>query len=230
MTTANESSFRASLASIGWSRRQPDSDISTAQPSFFQRINPFNQTGHIRLPTTEQDVPPTQLPAPTAQEEAGAWFALSQWDRMIVFACCVLGAVVCFVMAFVLMPILALKPRKFVTLWTVGSILFLCRHVIFYRRVWSLVLLLYKVPWHMQNILFRQLDYRLQLRFSARWDWLYSSRLEYPPWLVERLMIVTFYDIDFIICDCPDYSFSELLCVLCPWRHSRIALWRKDCT
>lgn len=44
------------------------------------------------------------------------------------FGCCVLGAAACFVMAFVLMPVLVLKPRKFVILWTVGSVLFLCRY------------------------------------------------------------------------------------------------------
>ena len=49
------------------------------------------------------------------------------------------------------------------------------------------------------------------------------------PLTAGRLMIVTFYDIDFVICDCPDCGFSELLCVLCPWRDSRITLWRKDC-
>ena len=45
------------------------------------------------------------------------------------FGCCVLGAAVCFIMAFFLMPVLVLKPRKFVMLWTVGSILFLFRFV-----------------------------------------------------------------------------------------------------
>lgn len=44
------------------------------------------------------------------------------------FGCCVLGAAACFVMAFVLMPVLVLKPRKFVILWTVGSLLFLFRY------------------------------------------------------------------------------------------------------
>lgn len=123
MSAANESTFRNSLNNIGWSRRTADPDLSTAQPSFFQRINPFNSGGHIRLPTSQQDVPS----APPAQQDNAAWFALSQWDRIIVFVCCVLGAAVCFVLAFVLMPVLVLKPRKFVILWTVGSILFLCR-------------------------------------------------------------------------------------------------------
>ena len=129
MSAANESAFRNSLNNIGWSRRtNTDPDLSTAQPSFLQRINPFAglRRGYLRLPTSQQDLP-AQLPAATPQQENAAWFALSQWDRLIVFGCCVLGAAVCFVMAFVLMPMLVWKPRKFVVLWTVGSILFLCR-------------------------------------------------------------------------------------------------------
>src|SRR5271156_4788073 len=127
MSAANESAFRSSLNSLGWSRR-PDPDLSTSQPSFLQRINIFNQNGYVRLPTSSQDLP-AQLPARSAGQENAAWFALSQWDRLIVFGCCVLGAAVCFIMAFFLMPVLVLKPRKFVMLWTVGSILFLCRFV-----------------------------------------------------------------------------------------------------
>ena len=126
MSAASESAFRNSLNSIGWSRRSADPDLTTAQPSFLQRLNPFSRQGYIRLPTSTQDLP-AQLPAQTPQQENAAWFALSRWDRIIVFVCCVLGAAVCFTMAFVLMPVLVLKPRKFVMLWTVGSILFLCR-------------------------------------------------------------------------------------------------------
>ena len=128
MSASNESAFRNSLNSIGWTRRTADPDLTTAQPSLLQRINPFSGgAGYIRLPTSQQDLP-AQLPAQSAQQENAAWFALSQWDRLIVFGCCVLGAAACFVMAFILMPVLAMKPRKFVTLWTVGSLLFLCRY------------------------------------------------------------------------------------------------------
>jgi Got1/Sft2-like family len=118
-----------SLNSIGWSRRGADPDMSTAKPSILQRINPFGRSEYIRLPTTNQDLP-AQLPAQSSSQENGAWFALSRWDRLVVFACCVLGAAACFVMAFLLMPVLVLKPRKFVVLWTVGSILFLFRYAI----------------------------------------------------------------------------------------------------
>jgi hypothetical protein len=147
-----ETTFRNSLNSIGWSRRTTDPDATTAKPSFLQRINPFSgQSGYIRLPTSTQDLP-AQLPAQSAQQESGAWFALSRWDRLIIFGCCILGAAACFVMAFVLMPVLVLKPRKFVVLWTVGSILFLCRYPFVFRFTDFVVLLLFKALCLISNI------------------------------------------------------------------------------
>ena len=153
MSASNESAFRNSLNSIGWSRRTADPDLSTAQPSFLERINPFRQSGYIRLPTSQQDLP-AQLPAPTARQENAAWFALSQWERIIVFACCVLGAAACFVMAFVLMPVMVMKPRKFVVLWTVGSILFLCRYT-FLLCILIVVSLRYRDQFPTSNTCFR---------------------------------------------------------------------------
>jgi len=44
---------------------------------------------------------------------------------LLVFAACLVGAAICFLFAFLLLPVLALKPRKFAVLWTVGSCLFL---------------------------------------------------------------------------------------------------------
>ncbi len=45
---------------------------------------------------------------------------------MVVFGMLILGSAACFLIAFLLLPVLALKPRKFVTLWTVGSLMFIC--------------------------------------------------------------------------------------------------------
>ncbi|ORY78139.1 Got1/Sft2-like family-domain-containing protein [Protomyces lactucae-debilis] len=133
MTTEN--AFRSQLNNFGWTRRQ-EPPVSTQAPSFLDRLNPFSQNGYNRLPTSNNDLP-AQLPAPSAAEEE-AFFSLSRWDRMIVFAMLVLGAAACFFIAydqsvswdaaharFFFLPILALKPRKFVTLWTVGSLLFI---------------------------------------------------------------------------------------------------------
>lgn len=120
--SSTESAFRSQLSNFGWSRAEP-APVSTSQGTFFERLNPFRADGYVRLPSTSGDLPP-QLPAQSRGEEE-ALFNLSRWDRMIVFAMLVLGSAACFFLAFFFLPILALRPRKFVTLWTVGSLLFI---------------------------------------------------------------------------------------------------------
>ena len=117
-----ESNFRSQMSNFGWTRAET-APVSTAAGSFFDRLNPFNANGYVRLPTHQGDLP-AQLPAQSRGEEE-ALFNLSRWDRMIVFAMLVAGSAACFFIAFFFLPILALKPRKFVTLWTVGSLLFI---------------------------------------------------------------------------------------------------------
>ncbi|KAI8629115.1 SFT2-domain-containing protein [Xylariaceae sp. FL1651] len=53
-------------------------------------------------------------------------YLVSRWDRLLIFGACNLGALACFVLCFALWPILMTKPRKFVILWSFGSLLFLC--------------------------------------------------------------------------------------------------------
>jgi len=121
------SSFRDSMNSLGWSRREPDLPVNTAQQtgllSSIKSLNPFGDGGYVRLPTTEGAGAP--LPARTRREEEDAWFALSRWDRLLIFGACNLGALVCFVLVFVLWPIMMAKPKKFAILWSLGSALFL---------------------------------------------------------------------------------------------------------
>ncbi|KAL8681152.1 MAG: hypothetical protein Q9186_002684 [Xanthomendoza sp. 1 TL-2023] len=120
-------SFRDSLNSMGWSRREPDlpANTSSSTPilSKLQAFNPFGDAGYVRLPT--QEAPGAPLPAPTRREEEEGWFALSRWDRLLVFGACNAAALVCFVICFALFPVLSLKPRKFAILWSMGSMLFL---------------------------------------------------------------------------------------------------------
>ncbi|KFG86552.1 hypothetical protein MANI_027946 [Metarhizium anisopliae] len=119
-------SFRDSLNSLGWSRRQ-DEPVSTAPETGLlasvRNFNPFRDRDYVQLPTSEG--PGAPLPAPTRREEEEGWFVLSRWDRLLVFAACNVAALACFVICFTLFPIMATRPRKFVTLWTVGSVLFL---------------------------------------------------------------------------------------------------------
>lgn len=72
-------SFRDSMNSLGWSRRDPDVPANTSQNapllSKIQSLNPFgNGGGGVRLPTTESN-PGAPLPAPTRREEEEGWFA-----------------------------------------------------------------------------------------------------------------------------------------------------------
>lgn len=120
-------SFRDSINSLGWSTRDRDIPVNTSQRSGFmsslQSLNPFGNGGYVSLPTTESAGAP--LPAPSRREEEEGWFALSRWDRMLIFGACNLGALACFVICFALFPVLSLKPTKFVILWSLGSTLFL---------------------------------------------------------------------------------------------------------
>ncbi|KAF8422036.1 Got1/Sft2-like family-domain-containing protein [Tirmania nivea] len=112
-------SFRSQMNSLGWSRRI-ETPATTASSPFLSKLsslNPFGNSGYVRLPVSNSDLPP-----PPADE---GFLALSRWDRILGFAVCNLGALACFVICFMLFPVLSLKPRKFAVLWTFGSILFL---------------------------------------------------------------------------------------------------------
>lgn len=56
--------------------------------------------------------------------EEPSWMQLSRMERIIGFLCCLAGSIVCFVTSFFLFPVLALKPRKFAMIWTLGTLLF----------------------------------------------------------------------------------------------------------
>ncbi|PSR99348.1 Got1/Sft2-like family-domain-containing protein [Coniella lustricola] len=120
-------SFREQMNSLGWARRASDEPVNTSQQSgllsSIKSLNPFGDSGYVRLPTTEG--PGAPLPAASRREEEEGWFTLSRWDRLLVFGACNLGALVCFIICFTLFPVLSLKPRKLVILWTLGSALFL---------------------------------------------------------------------------------------------------------
>lgn len=70
-------SFRDSINSLGWSRRDANSPVNTAPQGGFlsslQSLNPFGERGYVQLPTTEPTGAP--LPAPSRREEEDAWFA-----------------------------------------------------------------------------------------------------------------------------------------------------------
>uniref|UniRef100_A0A060SZB7 Protein transport protein SFT2 n=1 Tax=Blastobotrys adeninivorans TaxID=409370 RepID=A0A060SZB7_BLAAD len=118
-----EGAFRAQLSS--WRNGLPSASNAEAprSDSFFERVktwNPFSGSSYIALPITERERGREQ---PDIVQEP-SWFTLSRWDRLLVFGICLAGAVACFTLCFVILPVLALKPRKFALLWTLGSLLF----------------------------------------------------------------------------------------------------------
>ncbi|KAF2639777.1 SFT2-domain-containing protein [Massarina eburnea CBS 473.64] len=120
--------FRDSMNSLGWSRRDHDVPVNTAPPTIMgrlQTLNPFGSGGYVRLPTTEG--PGAPLPAPTRREEEEGWFALSRWDRMLVFGAFLVASLALFAVCIGLMftPIFLVRPSKFAVLWSVASVLFL---------------------------------------------------------------------------------------------------------
>lgn len=72
--------FRDSVNSLGWSRRDPDFPVRTnnsADTSVFSRLqsyNPFGQGGYVQLPTHNEG-PGAPLPAASRREEEEGFFA-----------------------------------------------------------------------------------------------------------------------------------------------------------
>ncbi|TDZ37572.1 hypothetical protein C8035_v008037 [Colletotrichum spinosum] len=71
-------SFRDSINSLGWSRRDQDVPVNTTQQSgllsSIKSLNPFQNNSYIQLPTTEGAGAP--LPAPSRREEEEGWATL----------------------------------------------------------------------------------------------------------------------------------------------------------
>lgn len=86
-------SFRDSLNSMGWSRREADIPVSTSQSpllSRLQSINPFGSGGYVRLPTHNEG-PGAPLPAPSRREEEEGFFAcesISTWSLSLTISAC----------------------------------------------------------------------------------------------------------------------------------------------
>jgi hypothetical protein len=67
-------SLRESFNSLGWSRRDEPANTSSQSGllSSISNLNPFQDRGYLRLPTSENAGAP--LPAPTRREEEEGWF------------------------------------------------------------------------------------------------------------------------------------------------------------
>ncbi|KAI8629116.1 hypothetical protein F5Y19DRAFT_434005 [Xylariaceae sp. FL1651] len=76
-------SFRDSMNSLGWPRRDPDYPANTTPQtgllSSIKSLNPFGDRGYVQLPTTEGSGAP--LPASNRREEEEGWF-IREYSRL----------------------------------------------------------------------------------------------------------------------------------------------------
>jgi hypothetical protein len=132
---STESNFRSNLSQFRWAQGVTD-DSQPAQ-SASQPSNPFSRFYN----SIAGDYVPLRSNERSNEEEA--WFALSRWERcvdfldhfclipthdtclhgrLLGFIVCLLGAAVCFFVAFLTLPLLALRPAKF-------ALAFRCAHL-----------------------------------------------------------------------------------------------------
>jgi len=111
--SSTEQAFRTNLSEFRWANSVQD-DSQQQQP---QSSNPFARFynavggGYIPLRSGERS------------NEEEAYFALSRWDRLIGFGACLLGAAVCFFVAFATAPLIPIRPAKFALALSLGSTL-----------------------------------------------------------------------------------------------------------
>ena len=87
---------------------------NTASTNPFARLSStLGLSGYVPLRSNDR----------TNEEEA--YFALSRWERFLGFLLCCAGAAVCFLVSFLTLPLLAVKPRKFAVAFSMGSLLFM---------------------------------------------------------------------------------------------------------
>ncbi|SCU89364.1 LAME_0E03136g1_1 [Lachancea meyersii CBS 8951] len=119
MADRQEATLRDSLNRWNESRSQHSQGFNEGAKTLFaswaDSLNTRAQNVYQRLPMTQQDL---------VQDQEPTWFTLTRVERLMLFVCCILGSVACFTLCAFLLPVLAVKPRKFGLLWSMGSLLF----------------------------------------------------------------------------------------------------------
>lgn len=116
-----ENSFRQQFSS--WTQRTAASAPSNNATSFpaFSEWSDYVKTGANDLYTA---LPTYNGPGSNNNAEEPSWFQLTRFEKLLGFLCCLGGSLLCFVVSFFMFPVLALNPRKFGLIWSLGSLLF----------------------------------------------------------------------------------------------------------
>ncbi|CCF59144.1 hypothetical protein KAFR_0G01110 [Kazachstania africana CBS 2517] len=122
MADSNDSQINQLRESLNrWSTnrtQEPQSINESAKTMFASWADSINERAsdiYQRLPMTRQDL---------VEDAEPSWFTLSRSERLLLFICFILGSAACFTLCVFLFPVLAINPRKFALLWTMGSLLF----------------------------------------------------------------------------------------------------------
>ncbi|KAF8918328.1 ER-to-golgi vesicle protein transport Sft2 [Mucidula mucida] len=118
---SNESNFRSNLSQFRWARGQTDDSQQQQPPQQQASANPFSRFYNA----VAGDYVPLRSNERTNEEEA--WFALSSWERLLGFGACLVGAAVCFFIAFLTLMrcfvLMGFRPSKFALAFSLGSLL-----------------------------------------------------------------------------------------------------------
>lgn len=109
--SSTEQSFRANLSQFRWANSVQDDSQQAQTSNPFARFYNAVGGGYIPLRTNERS------------NEEEAYFALSRWDRLLGFGACLIGAAVCFFVAFLTAPLIPIRPAKFALALSLGSVL-----------------------------------------------------------------------------------------------------------
>ncbi|KJA24852.1 hypothetical protein HYPSUDRAFT_135462 [Hypholoma sublateritium FD-334 SS-4] len=111
--SSEQQTFRANLSQFRWARGATDDSAPPPAPTG----NPFARFYNA----VAGDYAPLRGGGGGGEEEG--WLVLSRWERMLAFGGCLVGAAVCFFVAFLTLPFLPLKPAKFALSFSLGSLL-----------------------------------------------------------------------------------------------------------
>ncbi|KAF9085150.1 hypothetical protein BGX29_004683 [Mortierella sp. GBA35] len=121
MSSSTESNFRNAFKNFGARGGVAAADSTTASSSNGPLNRASSWFGGVRSQVSGY-VPVSLGGGSQPQEED--WLGLSWFQRMAGFAICVAGGLACFMIAFFVgLPLFFLKPSKFATSFTLGSIL-----------------------------------------------------------------------------------------------------------
>lgn len=116
---SSENAFRQLLGSWNSAGRQASS--AAGQRPILAEWTDYFQTEANSL---YQGLPTILNPLLLTLDEP-LWFQLGRVERLIGFAACLASSFLCFILCVFMFPVLALQPRKFGLLWTMGSLLFM---------------------------------------------------------------------------------------------------------